>query len=1295
MGELKQVYLLIQSDIVENKIKEALDTYNIHYNKIKHIKGFQNFTVSVISTLAQKLQSELASTNQKTQPEISTNHVIQFANHCFKGIILTELEPLHNSLYVIVRYLLFKNHVSEAIQFSNYLLKDSSPPGDTLKHIVQLFAHFIHKNCPIDDHLKKINVTSMWNAALNLVKRFTGKEIEYVLCSLTMLIKNINGTTLHEGHSMDLVILDMTLESVLTSTVFRNKCDRESMLNIYFMLIEIIAAVMQNMMRRQQMNVHCLIKHIKLMVDVCCLNKSENEALSFLILFLKFIDSSVKDGIELNSELRKMIIFVQKFEPTSVLPNTIIYHVFKATINIITKLKNLWYEKLVINSSETASQVFVFVQHLVYLSKHNPISKMCCKSDDCNLIEDSTSEMSLINVVFIMIRHLINKPNTFLRSEDILPWMELFISLLECVSKSNCSNKISFIEFSLTSAYNLCVHLSSGELTHLFLDFLEKLCLLLDPTSIDSDLVARVAVLLSRYLYNSNKNNEAIRCIAYWCVRTRSELAAQQWVHLKCKEEKNNCAVKQTILNMFEDDIELNKKWPTYSLKILDDVEIMWLELKAHNYQNKVKQDTTTVLELFEKLMGHKLSREKKCQVIITTAYIILHSNSINGLKTVTDVLEDYIQKLEVEASMEQKSRPLVLGNLYYSHFMCLLKHLQNLVCKELDSYTEERFERGMEQQNTTQYEPMSWILPSKIKPKLFHSLNCAVTNWSALINDTIKDEYDVKILFRSLQEVAFIFKLHCDPKEVEVWQLLYKLASNKKCHKHTFIALTELLKIGHICLPELDNSTKHLPAMAIDYKLALATSHLNQSKFNDAQILLENINDRELNNNVLIMAEYSFLKSRLCFESGKFNKNNCLYIFIEAFNLAHGLIKRLDSFYEYLVMHFIILSICSYLNLICLNTFRPVEARYFLKVQMNIVLKSVLTKRALNVFAMNCWNELLCCNFENVNKLFEHVVTLLDFKEDKFDLDVQKITVNHSSNIMSTPLSDYRCKPNTTKNKTSSPSLKRFNNKSTQMSLTEFCTDTITNKKIHDPIIIYSVIETCILKAVYCSNINQLIVAEHFFKMAFKLMKLSSPQFNKNEIYNILTARQKSLANYHYAKHLVISNKELESVDYIQKAKESCHDEWLSLGVKELSISLKMNSTMSYPQMLPPKMHHSPVLETRKYELKTPAITKVRVNAKTSKQIPRIVVTPAVRKLKMTLESPKTKENKIQSPLIKETEKIKKSTVKKKYGKENIVNSANQDLEIKIREKRSTRKNTSTEQPPLSIKNRSKRLNL
>lgn len=1279
MGELKKIYFLIQSDIIENKLKEALNTYDVHYNTIKHIKGFQNFTVSVISALAQKLQSELASTNQKTLPEISTNYIIQFTDHCFKGLVLSELEPLHNSIYVIVRYLLFKNHVPEAIQISNYLLKDLSPPGDTLKHLVQLFAHFIHKTCPIDDDLKKINVTLMWDAALNLVKRFTEKEIEYVLYSSKMLIKNINGITLHEGRSMDLVILDMTLESVLTSSVFSNKCDRESILKIYFMLIENIAAVMQNMMCHRQMNVHFLIKHIKLMIDICYLNKTENEALSFLVPFFKFIDSSVKNGLDSNSELRKMITFVQKYEPTSILPDTIIHHVFKAAITTITKLKNLWYERLVINSSETASQMFVFLQHLVYLSKHNPISKMCCKSDNCNLIEDSTSEMNLINVVFITIRHLINKHNTFLRSEDILPWMELFISLLERVSKSNCSSKISFIEFSLTSAYNLCVHISSGEFTHLFLDFLEKLCLLLDPTGIDPDLVARVAVLLSRYLYNTNKNSEALRCIAYWCVRTRSEIAALQWVYLKCKEEKNNCAINQTILNMFEDDNELNKKWPAYSLNKLDNVEIMWLELKAHNNQYKIKQDTTTVLELFEKLMSQKLSREKKCQVIITTVYIILHSNSINGLKTITDVLEDYIQKLEVETSMEQKSIPLVLGNLYYSNFMCLLKHLQNLVCKELDSYTEERLERGMEQQNTTQYEPMSWILPLKIKPKLFHSLNWAVKNWSALINDTIKDEYDVKILFRSLQEVAYIFKLHCDPQEVEIWQLLYKLASNKKCSKHIFIALSELIKIGDILVPELDNLANNLPTMAIDYKLALATFHLNQSKFNDAQILLEKINHGELNNNVLIMAEYYFLKSRLCFESGKYNKNNSLHLFIEAYNLAHGLIKRLDSFYEYLVMHFVILNICSYLNLICLNTFRPVEARCFLKVQMNIVLKSVLTKRALNVFAMNCWNELLCCNFENANRLFEHVMTLLDFKEDELDSDVQKLNVSHCSNVLPSPLSDYRCKPNSTKNKMASPSFKRLNNKSTQISMTDFCTDTITNKKTHEPIIIYSVIEACILKAVYCSNINQLKVAEHFFKMAFKLMKLSLPQFNKNEIYNILTARQICLANYHYAKHSLLYNKELKSVDYIQKVKESCHDEWLSLGVNELSISLKMNSIMNYSQITSnsSEVNNSPVVEAHKYEFKTPAITKIRVNAKTS-AIPRIV-TPAVRKLKITLESPQSKENKIQTTIIKNTEKVKKPTIKKKSGKENIVNSAKQDLEIKIREKRSTRKNTTT----------------
>lgn len=1292
MGELKQIYLLIQSDIVKDDVKEALDTFNIHYNKIRNIKGFQNFVVSVISTLAQTLQSKLASTDHKTLSDKKTNHVIQFADRCFKVLVFSELQPLQNSIYVIVRYLLLNNHISEAVHFSNYLLENSSPPCDMLKNLVQLFAHYIHKTCPIDDDLKKLNVILMWDAALNLVKRYTGKEIEYVLHSLTTIVKNINGLVLHEGRPMDLVILDMTLESVLSSSVFRKKSDQENMMNLYSMLIENITAVMQNMMRHKKMYVHFLIKHIELMIDVCCLNKIEKEALSFIISLFKLIDNSIKIGLDSSIELRKVITFFQKYEPSTILPNTMLNHVFKAAIITITKLKNVWYEKLIINSFETTSQMFTLLHRLVYLTKHSSISQRCCKSDNCDLNEDSTSEMSLINIVFIMIRHIIIKHDKSLNSEDVLKWMESFTSLFERVNKSNCSNKIPFIEFSLTSAYNLCIQTTSNDFTSLYSDFLENICLILDPQGIDPDLVARVTILLSRYLYNKNKNDEALRCIAYWCVRTRSELAAIQWVYLKCKEERNNRIVNQTIFKMFENNIELKKKWPEYSLKKSDYIEIMWLELKAHNYQHKIKQDTTTVLELFEELLSHELPRELKCRVIITTAYIILHSNNIHGLKTVIDALEDNIRKLELETAMKNKSMPLMLGNLYYANFMCLLKHLQNLVCKELDLYTEERLERGMEQQNTIQYEPMSWIVPLQIKPKLFNCLNLAVKNWSDLINDKIKNEYDVKILFRSLQEIAFIFKLHYDPQEVEVWQLLYKLASNKKCHKHIFIALSELMKIGDKDMLELEDLAKNLPKMAIDYKLALVTSLLNQSKYNDAQILLDNIDNSELNNNVLLMAECSYLKSRLCFESGKFHKNKCLCIFIEAYNFAHGLIKKLDSFYEYLAMHFVILSICSYLNLMYINTFKPVEARCFLKVQMNIVLKSVLTKRALNVFIMNCWNELMCCNFENAKSHLEHVMTLLDFKEDELDLKMKKLTVNHCTNNLLSPSSDYRCMPNSSMNKMASPSLKRLNNISAQLTLTEFCHSIITSNITHDPVIMYSVVETCIIKAVYCSKANQQSIAENYFNLVFKLMELTSPQFNKNEVYNVLTAKQSSLAKYCYAEHMVLFNDVSNSLDYIQKLKESCYDEWLSSNVNELYISLKINNILSLPSS---NVIHSPIAESHKHEFKTPAVTKVRVATKLRVK-PRFV-TPTVRKLKMTLESPKTIVNNIKSPLIKETEKVKKNLIVKKInGKENAIKSTTkQGVEIKVREKRSTQKKETTEQSPLVIKTRSNRLNI
>jgi len=743
---------------------------------------------------------------------------------------------------------------------------------------------------------------------------------------------------------------------------------------------------------------------------------------------------------------------------------------------------------------------------------------------------------------------------------------------------------------------------------------------------------------------------------------------------------------------MFENDFELMKKWPEYCLKKADRIEIMWLELKAHNHQHKIKQNTSTVLELFDELMSNNLPKELKCRIIITTAYIILHSNCQNSLKSVIDVLEDHIRKLEKETLMEKNTMPLMLGNLYYANFMCLLKHLQNLVCKELNSYTEERIERGMEQQNTIHYEPMSWILPLKIKPKLFSCLNLAVKYWSILINDTIMDEYDLTLLYGSLQEVAVVFKLHFDSKEVEVWQLLYKLASQKKCHKYIFLALSELIKIGKTNVSELDNVIKHLPKMAINYKLTLITSLLNQSKFKDAQMLLEAIDVKELNNNVLIMADYSYLKSRLYFESEKCNSDKCLSILFEAYNLAHGLIKRLDSFYEYLVMHFIILNICSYLNLIYLNTLKPVEARCFLKIQMNIVLKSVLTKRALNVFIMNCWNELICYNFENASGQLEHVMTLLDFKEDELDSKLQQLTINHGSNIKSSPLSDSRCMTNQRKTKMASPSLKRLNNTNTQINITEFIENTLSNVETHDPIIIYSVIEACILKAVYCSKISQQQFAENYFKLVFKLLELSLPDFNKNEVFNILTTRQKAFASYHYAEHLILFNKSFNILDYIEKAKKSCNDGWLLLNFNELCISFKMNVIMKYPNT---NVIHSPEANScvRELEFKTPATTKIRVNTK-SQHLPRFV-TPTVRKLKMNLESPGSKENKLKSPLIRETDKIKKDfTAKKKIGKENIK-STTKDTGIKVGEKRSTKKKENIVQPSLIIKTRSNRLNI
>ncbi|XP_025423048.1 uncharacterized protein LOC112692557 isoform X1 [Sipha flava] len=1295
MGELKQIYLLIHSDIAKENIKEAFITYNTHYKNIKDIEGFQNFTVSVISALAQKLQSELSSNNQTIQSRKNVDYVIKFGDRCFEMPKLSDLQHLQNSLYVIIRYLLSYNYVIEAVRFSNYFLKYSSSPCDILKHLVQLFAHFIHNICPIDDDLKKLNVILMWDAALNLVKQYTEKEIDYALYSLAMLVKNINGKILHEGRSMDLVILDMTLESVLSSVVFRKKSDQDNMMNLYSKLIENIVAVMQNMMRRKQIQIQFLVKHIELMIDVCSLTKTEKEDLSFLILLFKFIDNSVKNGLDSNFEIRKMITIVQKYEPCTILPNTMSYHVMKAAIITITKLKNLWYDELIINSSETVSQMFLLLQNLFYLSKNGSISMICCKSKNCDLYEDSTSEMNLINIVFIMIRHIISTNVTFLNSEDVLKWMNLFTSLFKRVCKSKCSNKIPFIEFSLTSAYNLCIQKNVGELSNLCMDFLENVCLMLDPSGINPDLVARVAILLSRYLYNNNKNDDALKCIAYWCVQTRSDLAAQQWVCLKCKEEKNNRFVKQTILKMFDD--KLQKKWPVYSLKKSDCIEIMWLELKAHNYQYKVKQDMTSVLELFEDLMSSSIvPRELKCRVVVTVAYIILYSNNIDGLESVIDVLEDYICKLEVETSIEKNSMPLVMGCLYYASFICSFKHLQNRVSKELDSFTEERLERGTELQNIMQYEPMAWIHPLKIKPKIFNYLNCAVKNWSNLINDTISDEYYVKIIFESLHEAAFVFKLHCDPKEVEVWQLLYKLASNIKSHKYIFIALSELMKIGRkndqCDNLELDNLAKKLPKMAINYKLTLVTIFLNQSKYKDAQILLDSIDKEELNNYTILTAEYSYLRSRLCFESRNFNNSKCLSIFIEAYNLAHGLIKRLDSFYEYLVMHFVILSICSYLNLIFVNTLKPVEARCFLKVQMKIVLKSVLTKRALNVFIMSCWNELMCCNLENVNGQLEHLMILLDFKEDEFDSKIQSLTISHSTNILSSPLSDYRCVPNNRVRKMASPSLKQFNNQSTQMSITEFCKSVISGNVTYDSIILYSVIEVCIIKAICCSMANQQNKAENDFKMIFKLLELVEPQFNKNEVYNTLTARQNSLAKYHYGKHLVFFNNSTKSLDCLKKAKELCKDKWLSLYVNELSLSLKIYEIMSYPD---PNINHSPKVESHAYKYQTPA-TKIRVNTK-PQALPRFV-TPTVRKLRMTLESPKSRENKIKSPVIRETEKLKKdSTAKKKIGKENIIKSTMKaDIEVKVREKRSTRKKETTEQTStLVIKKHPNRLNI
>jgi hypothetical protein len=130
----------------------------------------------------------------------------------------------------------------------------------------------------------------------------------------------------------------------------------------------------------------------------------------------------------------------------------------------------------------------------------------------------------------------------------------------------------------------------------------------------------------------------------------------------------------------------------------------------------------------------------------------------------------------------------------------------------------------------------------------------------------------------------------------------------------------------------------------------------------------------------------------------------------------------------------------------------------------------------------------------------------------------------------------------------------------------------------------------------------------------------------------------------------------------------------------------------MSYPGS---NISHSPKVESHTYKYQTPA-TKIRVNTK-PQALPRFV-TPTVRKLRMTLESPKSRENKIKSPVIRESEKLKKdSTSKKKIGKENIIKSTMKaDIEVKVREKRNTRKKETTEQTStLVIKKRPNRLNI
>ncbi|XP_050438989.1 uncharacterized protein LOC126844670 isoform X2 [Adelges cooleyi] len=1204
MSELKKTYLLIQSNILKNDIREAIDSFNCNYNRIKDIKEFQNFIVSVISTLAHKLQGEFSATDQNQFATINTNDVIELSDICFGQLIATDIQPWQNSLYVIIRYLLFKNCVSEAVRFCDYLLKSSYPSCDIFKHLVQLFTHDIYKRCPVNDNLKKLNVILMWDTALKLIKCHTGKEIEYILHSLTTLVKNINGTILHEGKSMDLVLLDMTWESVLSTSVFRKKSDEDNMMKLYSMLIESIAAIMQNMMKCKQVQLHYLIKHVGLMIDVCSLNKMEKDSLTFLLQFFKFINNSIKNGLDSSIELRKMVSFIKKHEPNSVLENTLLHIVFKAVVATAIKLKNLWCDHLTTSSQEATLQTLTLLHYLIDFSKYSSLSKTCCKSKNCDLNEDSTTEMSLINIAFIVIRHIIPVNPTYLCSEEIFKWMELFNSVFLHVSKSSCSNKTSFVEFSLTSAYNLCINMISGEFFHTFLDFLDKLYSMFDPNGIDINLVARVAMLLSRYLYADNKVDDAFRCIAYWCGRTKTEIAAQQWVHLKCKEEKNNHVIDQTILKMIKEDSEVKRKWPEYNLSKDDCIEIMWLELKAHNNRNRLKQDTTVVLDLFDSLLSHKLPTELKSRVIIVTAYIILHSDSINGLKKVMTVLEDFTRVLELKTAMNKSKANLMIGNMYYAQFMCSLKNLQNQVCKELDSYTEERQEPGIEQQNSLHYPPMAWIVPLKIQPKLFSCLNQAVENWSKLEIKDINNEYDLQTLYASLREIGYVFKLHCDAKEVEVWKLLYDIASARKCDKYMFIALMELMKICETDVAEASILAKKLPSANNEYKLALATSFLNISEFSEAQKLLASIGNDDLKDNAILMAEYCFLKSRLSFETWKFDQTKALSVFIEAYSIAHNLVKRLDSFYEYLAMHFLLLNICSYLNLIYINTLRPAEARCFLKVQMNIVLKSVLTKRALNVFSMNCWNELVCCNFENFSCQLEHIMTLLDFKEDDADLKMQKLTIHNSPNVLNSPLSDYRCMPNPRPNRMASPSLKKLNNNNFQMSLVEFCNETINRSKPHEPVVMYSVIEACVLKAVYCSKSSQRDMAETYFKLAFKLIDLSSLQFNKNEVYNVLQTRQNIAAKYYYAEHMVLFNNENQSLNYVKKSKKNTVDSWISLYAEELDISLKLENIMGYVET---KVIHSPIPVCRSLDFKTPARTRLRVKA-----------TPVVRKLRM-----------------------------------------------------------------------------